>query len=263
MIWLNDEVITPSYFPDKTLLLKTDIENCKDRRAIVKWCFENNEELVILIFLTKHLKDHGVDEITLYMPYIPNARMDRVKHQDEVFTLKYFADVINSLNFKCVLVRDPHSNVSCALINNLCYFDPAEPIHEAVSKIGVVPSSLVMYYPDEGAMKRYSEMINRPYAFGVKRRDWDTGKIQGITLINEEVVKNKTVLIVDDICSKGGTFYHSAKALKEAGAYDIYLYVTHCENTIFEGELLKSDLIKHIYTTDSILTKEHEKITVL
>lgn len=81
--------------------------------------------------------------------------------------------------------------------------------------------------------------------------------------MNEEVIKGKNVLIVDDICSKGGTFYHSAKALKAAGANDVYLYVTHCENTIFKGELINSDLIKHIYTTRSVFTLAHEKITVL
>lgn len=63
------------------------------------------------------------------------------------------------------------------------------------------------------------------------------------------------MLIIDDICSKGGTFYHSAKKLKELGANKIYLYVSHCENTIYAGELLKDNgLIEKIFTTDSILT---------
>ena len=70
-------------------------------------------------------------------------------------------------------------------------------------------------------------------------------------------------LIVDDICSKGGTFYHSAKKLKELGAKNIYLYITHCENSILEGELINSDLITKIYTTDSIYTGKHELIEVL
>ena len=60
----------------------------------------------------------------------------------------------------------------------------------------------------------------------------------------------------------GYFFYFSAKKLKELGAGDIYLYVTHCENTIFDGELITGDLIKHIYTTDSLLTKRDDKITV-
>jgi ribose-phosphate pyrophosphokinase len=76
------------------------------------------------------------------------------------------------------------------------------------------------------------------------------------------MIAGRNVLIVDDICSKGGTFYHSAKRLKEAGAANIYLYITHCEQTIFEGELLKDDsLIKHIFTTNTIFLTEHNKIT--
>ena len=79
-----------------------------------------------------------------------------------------------------------------------------------------------------------------------------------------DMIAGKNILIIDDICSKGGTFYHSAKRLKEAGAANIYLYVTHCENTIYEGELLKEDsLIKHIFTTNSLLTAPNEKITIV
>jgi phosphoribosylpyrophosphate synthetase len=71
-------------------------------------------------------------------------------------------------------------------------------------------------------------------------------------LINADNIVGKNVLIVDDICSRGGTFYHSAKALKEAGAANISLYITHCENTILEGEIFTSGLIQRVYTTDSL-----------
>ena len=44
---------------------------------------------------------------------------------------------------------------------------------------------------------------------------------------------------------------------------DIYLYVTHCENTILDGELINSGLIKKIFTTDSIYTSENENIEII
>ena len=62
------------------------------------------------------------------MPYIPNARMDRVKNSDEVFTLKYFAEFINDLKFDTVEVLDPHSNVSTALIDNISIIEPTDII---------------------------------------------------------------------------------------------------------------------------------------
>ena len=107
-------------------------------------------------------------------------------------------------------------------------------------------------------------MIEIPYTFGIKKRDWKTGQILGLDVAGEvKSIAGKDILIIDDICSRGGTFLHSAKKLKELGANDIYLYVSHCENTILEGELLNGDLIKKVYTTDSIFTKSHEKIEVL
>ena len=261
MLILDDKILCNNKFPDGTLALRVAPAKKNVPTRTIVWNYESDEEMAMLYYVTKHLKSAGYSVI-LYMPYIPNARMDRVKNGDEIFTLKYFAEFINSLEFEAVCVRDPHSNVSCALINNLRVDNGFKYIVSAIGQIA--DPDLVMYYPDEGAMKRYSEMItDRPYAFGIKRRDWRSGDITGITLMNEEVIKGKNVLIVDDICSKGTTFYFSAKALKDAGAKDVYLYITHCENTIFKGSLIDTDFIKHIYTTNSVFTLAHEKITVL
>jgi ribose-phosphate pyrophosphokinase len=203
------------------------------------------------------------------MPYLPNARQDRVKNPEDVFTLKYFCEVINSLEFDTVFVTDVHSNVGLALLDRVREIKPWDYIEKTIQEIydNYLPDddTLMLFYPDEGAMKRYSGEMGMPFAFGVKRRNWETGAIEGLDLMGSvEDIKGKNILVIDDICSKGGTFYHSAKRLKEAGAANIYLYVTHCENTIYEGELLKEDsLIKHIFTTNSLLTAPNEKITII
>ncbi len=128
----------------------------------------------------------------------------------------------------------------------------------------IADPQLLIFYPDEGAMKRYSSYTDRPFAFGIKKRNWNTGKIEGLEVSGmTECIQGKNILIVDDICSKGGTFLFSAKKLKELNANKIYLFVTHCENTILKGEVLTSGLIEKVYTTDSLLTISHEKIEVL
>ncbi len=147
-----------------------------------------------------------------------------------------------------------------ALIENLIIENIEKYIKTAITKCN--PD--LIFYPDEGSMKRYSSAAPMEYVFGVKRRDWETGRIEGLDVIGDmEKIKGKNILIIDDICSRGGTFLHSAKKLKELGANKIYLYVTHCENTILEGELLNDDLIEKVFTTKSIFTKEHEKIEVI
>lgn len=192
------------------------------------------------------------------MPYIPHARMDRVQELEDVFTLKYFCQVINGLHFDKVIVRDAHSNVALALLDRVIDLTPIGEIKEAIKLFEHYEKETpVLFFPDEGAMKRYSTpAINLPYAFGIKKRDWSTGKILGLQLMNGELVKDKGVLIVDDICSRGGTFYHAANALKEAGAKNIYLYVTHAEHTMVEGDMYNQDIVKKIFTTDSIFKPE-------
>lgn len=264
MIKLNGKAVELGHFPDGTLLIKEEVKKdfAEDRTATIMWKYENDGELVALIYLTKHLKSHGVEKVHLNMPYIPNARQDRVKTDEDVFTLKYFSEIINGLGFTSVTVLDPHSSVSEALIDRLIVKTPKENIAKVLEKIN--EDNVIMFYPDEGAMKRYSAMADKAYVFGMKKRDWTTGVINGLDVAGAvEKIAGNNILIVDDICSMGGTFYHSAKKLKELGAAKIYLYISHCESSILKGEVLTSGLIEKVFTTDSIFTQEHEKIEVI
>ena len=258
MIKVENVEIKPNRFPDGTLLLKISDEiigACDEaNNIIIEWFYENDAELFTLICVKRYIDENFYDcNVFLYMPYVPHARMDRVKNEEDVFTLKYFCEVINSLNFTTIWVRDAHSNVSLALLNNVKEESVKPFIIDAIGQ----SDADVLFFPDEGAMKRYSGGFQMPYAFGMKKRDWATGQILGLDIINAEAVKDKNVLIVDDICSRGGTFYHAAKALKAAGAKSVSLYITHCEGTIITGDLAASDgLVDHVYTTKSIFPKK-------
>ena len=75
MIRIDNKEIDLKHFPDGTMLIKhlSDCENTK-----ITWLYDNDEEYMVIYFLVKHLITHGVKRIELLMPYIPNARMDRV-----------------------------------------------------------------------------------------------------------------------------------------------------------------------------------------
>lgn len=262
MIKLNGEEIEFRHFPDGTPLFKLEPDG--NMIAFIEWKYHSNEEMIFLMFLTRHLQNHGVNDISLVMPYVPNARMDRVKKDEDVFTLKYFAEFINNLGFKSVYVLDPHSSVTEALIKNIKIM-PNDIYSNSMSKILSYEdgNDTFLFFPDEGAMKRYAPYADRNYTFGIKQRDFATGKITSFDVVGDEkYINGCNVVIIDDICSRGGTIYHSAKKLKELGANKIYVIVTHCENTIAEGELLKGDLIERIFTTDSTLTIKSAKIEV-
>ena len=271
MLKVNNNLIKVNHFPDKTQSIVLDFHiHSGENNITFNWRYENDEEMVTLIFLVNHFKEiYSNKKYILNLGYVPNSRMDRTKSITEVFTLKYFCNIINSLEFDEVKIFDVHSNVTPALLNRVRQDTRVVSIiYKAIKKYN--PD--VLFFPDEGSCKRYSEMLKSFYgeiemampaiAYANKDRDWNTGKIKGLIVQNGEIVKDKNVLIIDDICSKGTTFIYSAKALKELGAKEINLYISHCENTILEGDMIKSGLIENIYTTNSIFTEKHEKIFV-
>ena len=127
MIKVNSLEIKVEHFPDGT----QRIMNFPDKLVQsnpewptpyfeVVWLYENDGEMFTLHCVVEHLRrvqNYSSNMvINLVMPYVPNARMDRIHDDNEIFTLKYFANFINSLNFNKVGVFDPHSNVTTALI---------------------------------------------------------------------------------------------------------------------------------------------------
>lgn len=277
MITVNMQAVDIRHFPDKTQLLNIG-RFAEDNCMSFKWYYENDEELVTLMFLVKHFDDvcPGRDKV-LYMPYVPNARMDRTKSSEEVFTLKHFCEVINSLNFKQVIILDPHSNVTPALLDCVVVKSPRSIIFEVVENLGLTEKDYV-YFPDEGACKRYSDLFpfKKNTLIGHKVRDWETGKIQGLRISSIEGYEFEeghfmgcNVIMVDDIISYGGTLAYSADELKKLGFKHIYAYATHTENSVLDPERgtllqrLENGTVDRIYTTDSIYSGNHPKITAL
>lgn len=262
MIKLNGKQYGAKHFPDGTQLLKIEEKLLDNTHIECKWQYEAEEELLTIMYLTKHFQEKG-KTVSLVMPYIPNARMDRVKKDTEVFTLKHFAELINNLHFTSVTVLDPHSNVSPALIDRIKIESPKPYIETVMTEIG----DSLLYFPDEGAAKRYSEMFGVPYCYGIKKRNWEDGAIIGIDIVDNGIdLKEKTILMVDDIIAFGGSLYYSAKKLKELGCGKIYAYATHVEKSILDkeqGKLLQSNLVERIYTTDSLFLEKDSKIQVM
>lgn len=269
MIKINNDLVKVSHFPDGTQYINfqnVSLEYNPAKPNTIYWFYDSDEELFTLASAVNFIRrnTNQYQELNLQMPYVPNARMDRIKSFDENFSLQVFANLINSFGFSMVGTNNVHSNVSEALINNIVNIDDSFHIYRAITQY----KPDVIFFPDEGACKRYSdsEAIKRadlPIAFGIKKRDWKTGQILGLDVISDTDLTDKKVLIVDDICSAGGTFKFSSIKLKEMGAKDVALFVSHCEDNIQNGDLLKTDLISTIYTTDSILHIEDEKINLV
>lgn len=234
--------INQETFGDGTL--KCELPKLDHPKVIsIWWAYDNDAELFTLWSLTRYLKDTYYQvPIFLYLPYIPHARQDR-EVSNRLFTLKYFAELINQMDFKKVYVLDPHSDVASALINRVCKLD---------SFANFIPKDVAVMYPDNGAAKKYmsTEPRENLILIGNKHRN-EEGRIDSYEIMNwQDGIKE--VWIRDDICSYGGTFVAAAKELRARGVERIVLVVSHCENNIVKGEVF--NYIDTVYTTDSIYT---------
>lgn len=249
MIIVNNVKINQGEFGDGTLKCEALADACICNHNQIRWLYDNDAELFTLYCITRDIqnrKPHAKN--ILEMPYIPHARQDR-NVSGRLFTLKSFAEIINSLDFSAVFVLDPHSDVSTALLDRCICLYEEELNWEAVSEVDAV------MFPDAGAAKKYPR-CGLPAIIGNKHRN-EEGRIDSYELMGF-AEGTKKVVIRDDICSYGGTFVAAAKALRERGVEHITLIVSHCENNILKGDVF--NYIDEVITTDSICTVKHPKL---
>lgn len=207
-------------------------------------------ELMNALFLVDAARFRGArQEITLVLPYVPGGRQDRInKEGDGLFTLKSVAREINARDFREVLVLDPHSEVTTALI------DRCRPMpildSDSIDKLKKVGYDGIIV-PDAGAGKRaelVAGILGVPTFQAWKKRDVATGKLSGFGIEQLPVSANQ-FLIVDDICDGGGTFIGLVN-LPELKIRICDLYVSH--GLFTQGTDKLTEVFRTVYTTDSV-----------
>ena len=261
MITVNGNKIKISYFPNGEANIDTSYLNTlKDTQGnTIVFKYEEDCDLVYLLFVLDHLLSIFCAVNNVIITYMPYSRMDR-EQEGNCFTLRYVLSMLKThMMFNTFYVVEPHSAVTLNDGNiKPVYVTPTlcvKALHEN-------PDINAICFPDKGARDRYTTLFSEMYPelneykilYCNKVRDFKTGKITGLELVGDTEGVN-SVLIADDLCSAGGTFYYTAQKLKENGVKDVYLCVTHMEYNVVNGELIKdTSPIKKIYTTDSMMT---------
>ncbi len=254
MITLNKTPVTFGNFPNRESNLPLDKLNVLAYNKI-QWSYESEVDIVRLAILKDFLDTQGTKS-HLVIRYMPHSRMDRT-NSSYAMSLKTITTMINNMNFDHVQVVEPHSDVTPALLDRSSTYDWCSAKLPEV--LYALPNVHALFYPDAGAAKRYGVPLPMPYATGRKERDFETGEITSFDLSGEV---QEEVLIVDDMCSKGGTFVHSAKLLKKNGAKKVYLMINYCENTVFEGELF--DHVEKVFISKkNVMRMQHSQLILI
>jgi ribose-phosphate pyrophosphokinase len=252
-------------------------DSCEGSEFIIIARLNSFSDLELIVSAVAALREIRVKDINLYVPYFLGARSDRTfrsKPEDTTKTLTsnylktVICPIINSLDFKEVIVLDPHSDVLEACIKNF----------KKVPNDGLINFALDDYFndgtrdfskmrlisPDAGALKKVYDVAEHigykeDVVVAIKHRDVQTGKITHTEVPITVHDVDKDFFILDDICDGGRTFTEIAKAIKQIRSLSsavhpdnygkIYLVVTH---GIFSAGL--KPLNEHfdgIYSTNS------------
>lgn len=197
------------------------------------------QSIITLAMLKEVLdREYKHNRKILWMPYVPFSRMDRIINKNESFSLKVFSNMINLLNFEEVWIQDPHSDVTTALINNVKIIGNLSFIGGVIRYLGI-KDGFTLVSPDAGASKKTGFIAeNISNVSGViqclKHRNIKTGKIEGIKIADCPKHVDNPIVVIDDICSRGGTFLGIADILhsdERTKGKKLYLVVTHFEGT--------------------------------
>ena len=242
----------------------TKISN-KNKEVEIHAKIRNSDDIMTLLLATDAVRRQGKTDIRLVMPYVPYARQDRVCNPGEAHSLKVFASLINTQQYSRVEVFDPHSDVTEALINNVVIVSNHNFAKAAIfDAVGNRNTPFHLISPDAGAYKKIhylgkflsDYMLDFDLVTCNKERDTKTGVITNFSVGSSDL-EGKPCVIVDDICSRGGTFLGLAKALKERNAGDLYLVVSHDEG-VANKEAFKSAGFTKVYKTDSLSDRNDE-----
>lgn len=257
MIKLNGNIVEFGNYPNKETSFTMEADFIDSEHNVITYKYDGDASLIKLMLLKKEIDLYAPNAISaLVIAYMPYSRLDRTV-ENIVFTLKHVASFINSLNFNGVVVLEPHSDVTCGALDNATGVSLTEILFQDAVGSGNIefnPDEDFLCFPDAGAQKSYAGIGNYKTCVGIKHRDFETGWIKSLKIfVPEGDISGKNVVILDDLCSKGGTFMLTAKALKDLGAKTVTLIVSHCEETILDGDVLKTDLIDKVVTSNTIV----------
>ena len=226
-----------------------------------------NDNLMELLLIIDALRRSSAKTVTAVIPYFGYARQDRKVAPRTSISAKVVANLLTNAGANRIVTVDLHAGQIQGFfdipVDNLF----ATPIFARHVRKKIKNKKIICVAPDVGGTERaraLGKLLNVGLAIVDKRRP-KPGQSQVMNVIGD--VKNQTCILVDDIIDSGGTIVNAAKALKERGAKDVYVYITHGVLSGDAVKKIKSSVIKNLVITDTIdnisKTKNVKNIEVL
>ena len=241
-------------FPDGELniQIQQSVRGC-DVYLIQPTCPPVDEHFFELFLLADACRRAGATHLTAVIPYFGYARQDRRAHGREPVSTRLVADLLNTSGLQRVVVVDFHSHaVESAFAIPVEHVSAISLLADAVRSS--VHKDAVVVSPDLGAVKmaeRYAKLLNLSVAIIHKSR------VSGAEVTVQRIigdVRDREILVVDDMITTGGTIEKAIKALLDAGCSSSGIKVA-ASHGLFVGnaaERLGKLPIEKVYVSDSV-----------
>jgi ribose-phosphate pyrophosphokinase len=230
-------------------------------------CYPVDQNLMELLLMIQAATLASAKRITAVIPWFPYARQDRKAKPREPISARLVADMLQLAGADRVLTMDLHAGQIQGFFTIPVDHMTSLPLFARHFRdLGLTGDGVVSVAPDAGRAKhavRFAEMIDADFAIMHKTRPaHDTVAVTEVT----GRVNGKIAIIGDDITTTGGTLIAGAKALKEHGATEVHVFVTHALLSPAGLKNLTEADIAGIVVTDTVpidpITKP-EHMTVL
>jgi ribose-phosphate pyrophosphokinase len=206
-----------------------------------------------LLIMTDALKRASARRITAVIPYFGYARQDRKSAARTPISAKLVANLITKAGVDRVLTMDLHAGQIQGFFDIPTDNLFASPVFALDIKHHMSNHhDLTVVSPDVGGVIRARDMAKRigaGLAIVDKRRS-GPGEVENMTVIGE--VRDRTCVMVDDLCDTAGTLCKAAELLKEEGARAVHAYISHGVLSGPAIERITSSVLENLVITDSI-----------
>ena len=208
--------------------------------------------LVQVLSLITKAKENS-SEVIAVIPYMGYARQDREFLPGEIVTMKVLGKLFKSAGASKIIVVDIHSSIGLKHFSIKTKNVTAIPDLVGFFKKLSLKNPLIVS-PDQGGKERAKEFakeFNSDYISLEKTRDRKTGKVK-IKTKNLEEVKNRDLILVDDIISTGGSIIKATQFLKKQKCKRIYVACTHALLMNDAEKKIKKAGVTSIISTNTI-----------
>ena len=227
-----------------------------------------DQHLIELLFMIQAAKLASAKRITAVIPWFPYSRQDRKAKPREPISGRLVADMLQLAGVDRVLTMDLHAGqIQGFFTIPVDHMTAQQLFARHFRDLGLHGDGVVSVAPDAGRAKvavRFAEMLDADFAVMHKTR---LGAEQVAVTEVTGRVHGKVCIVGDDVTITGGTLIAGARALREHGAREVWIYVTHALLSK-DGleQLAAADDIDGIVVTDTVPIDPREKpdrLTVL